>query len=552
MPSLVQDLASLFVPEPTTHNLPHGSGSAPCSLDLAHNGGPPPHALDCPVPLLDDVREKRAKTKTKFIFAHPPSIPKSKQRLSARPRMVLQLQSVVDGLRPLPAFDIMSSTALASRFTRSVPRLMNGEKCPSTNTLVLFRSDMYGEVDGDSMDGSADESTSHHRDVLGTICFARKAKDGSTNRDEICLKNGLIWEANCLKAGVYEFSGKNHDGLKLRWVLRRSRKSNSKQNSLSETATERSSSRFTFSIINPDARMHPVIATLTRDNKLEILDRFPRVLSSASVSRPTSAPQSPVPSEFSSETSFFDRPTDGLSSYIETDEALQLLIVSTAIWLMSKEGLSEVFSKNLDMVNRLRLDNANGSGSSVVSGTVSGTETTLERSPLSRHIPSRLHRSSISPLSQRVAGMQPASPGRANSTGAPSSRKRTVNAPQSASRSTSLFPSALCSGQGEGKRYGYSFDASGCGKSSSLDSPRPSNSIDFQKRTPYMHSYGFQQEYAKPPASTLRENGFGRGSVDSESVGGEVEKAGQKWRPKKMVRFRAACKSIVRPCIRFS
>lgn len=544
MPALVQDLASFFISQSKPND--PSEGTLPSSSNLSSSRGiqPLPPAFDDPSPLPVGLQERKAKTRTNFMLAHPPPIGRSKQILSARPRMILQLQRLAEGERPMPAFDLISSSAFASRFTRHVPKLLKGDRGASTDTLVLLRSDLYGQGsksdDDKTTEDSGEDATNHHRDYVGTINYASRAKDASTtNRDQICLGNGLVWEANCLKEGVYEFSGKTHAGLKLRWV--RGRKTSTQRNSLSESTKNAPWPRLTFSIIHPETRLHPVIATLTADNKLSILDQFSTFTSSATASPPSSAPQSPLSSEFSYETSYFE----GVSPYTETDEALRVLIILTGIWAMSKEGWSEAFSKNLEMVQKPRPDSKNASPST----TVSGTETILERSLVSRHPSTRLHRPSTSPLSHQVVQNQMSSTGRAKSTGALGNEMMTVKLPQSGKRCKPAVISSMepCNDH-RAIRCKSTLDASAFLQTSSLTPRRPSDASNYHNETRSNTAHTIRRENTQEVAPQLFK--VRRASFDSESVNEGLRKDLRRQRATKSARFQAACKAMIHSCIK--
>ena len=543
-------LPSLFRRESSLPNIADSSAPDLSNDSYTPNISPPPHEVHPNVALQDGLTERKATPRTKFILAHPPPTKRSKQRLNIRPRMIFQLQRVSDCSRALPAFDVISLAACNPRFTRSIPRKMTGERCLSMDDLVLLRSEMYGHnsiAEGDTTDESEDEITRRHPDLLGAIAYARKAKNSSTNHDEIYLENGLVWEAICLKVGVYEFSAKNHDSYKLRWVLRKARRPHSKENTPTEGANKPSSSRFTFSIINPNTRIHPVIATLTADNKLEILDRFLTVGRPASQSTLSSISQSPVHSDFSSETSYFDRPVDSEASYTETDEALQNLIILTGIWVISKQGWSEGLSKGLDLIDKSRQESGDRSRSPVVSS----TETISKGSPQHEVAPFRNQRSSTSP-SPRRAGKQPALSDRANSMGALGIRTATAGMPRTANGSALLLPSAHHSYQQHTERCKPKPGMDAHGKTSSFASGRLGDTTDSQKSLLPMEINATLQDDAKAPPLTADENVLGCGSEEREALYQNEEKEGLKRRPNKLVKFRAACKSLVDPCMRFS
>jgi hypothetical protein len=522
MPAAVQDLTSYFVAQPMAYNHPEPSGPISPQVTFPAAERPSSDLVGRPVKLSDELIERRARSKTKFILAHPPPLARSMQRLTSRPRMILQLQLVADDSRPMPAFDLMYSAS--SLLTRSVPRLMKGENTVGTDTLVLFRSDMYGKrspADNDTTtDVAGDEPTTQQPECLGTIACGKRAKDGSTSQGEICLESGLAWEAFRLKAGVYEFSGKNHDGLRVRWVLRKDGRKSTNQELLTESSTSASVPRFTFSIINPNTRLHPVIATLTGDNKLTILDQIPGVLSSALSSPPTSAPQSPLLSEFSSETSCCDNLDNGVSSYQVTDEALKTLIILTGIWVMSKEGWSEALSKHLEVMKKPRHDSTNG----LSGNAVSATELTQERLLMSRHVQFRPQRSSTSSVSQVTDHPPSDSCTPANSTQASGTRGPSVALPQSMQRRKPQLPAGLCFGQKDSKRSKSKISASTYQSTLGVDSGNRSGVANRDTTAPLMHAEEASERSAEVGAPLPREMTVSRGSIDSDPVSEKPER----------------------------
>jgi hypothetical protein len=93
--------------------------------------------------------------------------------------------------------------------------------------------------------------------------------------------------------------------------------------------------RFTFSIINPGTRRHPVAASMTRCH-LEVYDEYSP--GSRSSVGPTTL--SSIVSDFS------DKPVirGSDTSEIIFEECLQLFIIVTGIWVAFREGWSHNFS----------------------------------------------------------------------------------------------------------------------------------------------------------------------------------------------------------------
>lgn len=526
MPGIIQDLAALLSSERTLQDTSRREESAPAPT--LPDASPLPRQSDSSERRLYGSGKRRTKQKTKFLLAHAAPVSRSGRRLSTRPRTVLQLQRVSDTPRPLPTYDVVSSTALASRLTRTVPKMVNGERWINADSLVLLRSDMYGQDSGADSDVSDDSRSEmiHRRVNLGSICYSRSVKrDSSSDEDQICLENGLIWEAARLKVGVYEFSGKNHHGLKVRWVLRRPSKTSAKRNSALHAVENFQSSRFTFSIINPSTRRHPVIATLTRDNKLDILDRFPTSTSSGKTPESCSNGQSPVTSEFSSDTAYFDRAVDDGSSHLHTDENLRILIILTGIWVMSKEGWSDTLSRS-SMVKKQRGESTNGSPSAVVSS-IGGVPWA---SPSDSRRSFHLDRSSASLFSQRTSLKQFALNRRRHSADSSVTRRETVDVSQAAEINTFLLPAALCYGQEQVEHLAN----------------RGSECIEDDTHLPEKHP-GDDADAPKPsavPECLLQDGSVREGPYNEEQHTDEGKERQRRWK-----RFVTNVKTLAGPCI---
>ena len=355
-PSFVQDFAGLFS-NSTQPEIPAERSELPNIPSPPPTPPPPSHPPTTRSRSSPDATFRNRsfshdhhtplKQKTRFLLAHPPPLSRSKKRLSARPRVILQLQEVANQQRPLPAFEVVSSAASGSKFIRRVPTLGRREPLIGAETLLLVRSERYlqGSVAGsESADGLEDEHH-HDQDVLGKISFARDSKEGASMNDEILLESGLAWEAVCLSPSVYEFSGKNHGGLKLRWVSRKKSRQEANIAPYLDAHQDTRNSRFGFSILNPATRQHPIIATLSRDNKLQISDQFPATVTSAIISPADSGSSSQSSAHAGSVEENFQEYPFSHTPYIETGETLRTLIILTAVWVMSKEQWLPAYSK---------------------------------------------------------------------------------------------------------------------------------------------------------------------------------------------------------------
>ncbi|KAL2819462.1 hypothetical protein BJX63DRAFT_11126 [Aspergillus granulosus] len=273
--------------------------------------------------------------KTTYQLAHPATNARHR-RLKLRPKLLLQLQRVSSTSRPVPVFDVLPSTLFMPRLARKVPNILRGKRGLGPNDLIVTTSELYERTTGDGERSlSSDDEHGEHRDVVGTICQLQKEDALSKGKAEICLESGAVWEATPLPNGSYEFAAQTDSGLTiLRWVRRgpKKRRLSAPPGSVLPEDTTR---RFTFSVIDPTTRRHPVIASMTRNN-LEVYDRY---------SRPSTAPSSPTSAmSVISDNSEFDEPLD--QQVIETDEALRILIIVTGIWVAFREGWSHNFRYN--------------------------------------------------------------------------------------------------------------------------------------------------------------------------------------------------------------
>ncbi|KAL2823935.1 hypothetical protein BDW59DRAFT_91322 [Aspergillus cavernicola] len=275
-----------------------------------------------------------SRPKTTYQLAHP-AINARHKRLKLRPKLLLQLQRVSPA-RPVPVFDVLPSTMFRPRLARKVPAILRGKRGLGPNDLIVTSSDLYERAAGDAVEKglSLDDENGEHREVVATICQLLKEDALSRGKVEICLNCGLVWEATPLPNGSYEFAANTDSGLMiLRWVRRgpKKRRVSAPPGSILPEDTR----RFTFSVIDPTTRRHPVIASMTR-NLLEVYDRY---------SLPSTAPSSPTSAmSIISDGSEMDIPLD--QQVIETDEKLRMLIIITSIWVAFREGWSHNFHYN--------------------------------------------------------------------------------------------------------------------------------------------------------------------------------------------------------------
>ena len=325
------NLAVLEVPVSPSHDHdPTGSTSPSTGGGLAASGG----------------KRSTVVSKTSFQLAHPPPAIKHRERFNIRPKILLQLQHTSDATRPTPVFDVVPSYVFAPKLARKFSSIFKGKDGLGADDLVIVNSQKYDSSDGlkGHTDSASDEDSWDAREVVAAICQPKRKAIEPEFPTEICLHHNAIWKASPLSTGAYEFVSLDERGNQTiaRWVPRpplvRRRTYNGQDSSNVPLAEQR---RFTFSIINPNSRRHPVIATLNRSS-IDVSDQHsvPSLVSRSQSSnssqyRETLAPESPGVR--------FSETEQPKTAMVETDERLRSLILITGIWVAFREGFSPNF-----------------------------------------------------------------------------------------------------------------------------------------------------------------------------------------------------------------
>ncbi|KAJ5949039.1 hypothetical protein N7454_000623 [Penicillium verhagenii] len=281
---------------------------------------------------------KSTRSKTSYQLAHPASHARHK-RLKLRPKLLLQLQQVSHTPRPLPILDILPSTIYLPRLARKFPAMFRGKNGLGPNDLIIVMSELYEHTVASiperpvSSEGEDDD----HREVVATICQMFQDDALQKGKAEICLNFGPTWEATPLPSGSYEFVARTENGLRvMRWALRAGR--NRRMSAQPSSEPREDTKRFTFSVIDPNTRRHPVIASMTR-NHLEVFDEY------STVTRSNTGPTTPssgmsVISDISDDALDFN--TD--ANIVALEDGLRTLIIITGIWVAFREGWSSNFN----------------------------------------------------------------------------------------------------------------------------------------------------------------------------------------------------------------
>ena len=210
-------------------------------------------------------------------------------------------------------------------------------------SFVIVSSEAYDSSStstSEKHDDSEEESLDH-REVVATIRQLKNDEGGARGKVEISLNHGSSWEATPLINGGYEFVAKESSQTVARWVPRRPSKRR-RSNTMQSATTIRSGEegkKFNFSVINPNTRRHPIIASVSRTT-IDILDRY------ASPSSALASPPQSSSSTRSSQSDYFEDAQEQPSPMMETDEQLRTLIVVTGIWVAFRENWSPNFHYN--------------------------------------------------------------------------------------------------------------------------------------------------------------------------------------------------------------
>lgn len=199
------------------------------------------------------------------------------------------------------------------------------------NDLIIVNSDIYSGLgaEDDERSVSEEDESEDHRKVIATICQLLTEDARQKGKVEICLRYGSPWEATPLPNGSYEFVTATKQGRRtVRWVLRgKSNRRVSAPVDMSSLENATDNRRFTFSVIDPNTRRHPVIASMTRSS-IDVYHQY-------TIPSPSyDASMSPL-----SPTSVMSN--DPAGTVFDTDDNLRTLIMITGIYVAFREGWSQ-------------------------------------------------------------------------------------------------------------------------------------------------------------------------------------------------------------------
>ncbi|KAJ5168350.1 uncharacterized protein N7482_003944 [Penicillium canariense] len=296
-----------------------------------------PPALARPQTNRSYTNKKPSRPKTAYQFAYPATHARHK-RLRLRPKLLLQVQQVSQTPRPLPIIDVLPSTMYLPRLARKFPTLFRQKNGLCPFDVIIVMSELYARTVDATPEKRAgsDDDDEDQREVVATVCQMLQEEARLKRKAEICLNFGPVWEATPLPSGSYEFVARTDDGLRvMRWALRGGK--NRRLSAPPGTQAPDDTKRFTFSVIDPNTRRHPVLASMTK-NQLEVYDEYSTVTRSTTGHTTPSSAMSVV-----SDMSDTETPVD-IHDAITLDDGLRTLIIVTGIWVAFREGWSRNFS----------------------------------------------------------------------------------------------------------------------------------------------------------------------------------------------------------------
>lgn len=307
---------------------------------------------------------------TKYFLGYPAPkrLPKTKVMQKVFSRLLLQLQVVSEDGRSRPVLELFPSTRIAGpviapRLAKRFPGIFGVKRHLSYDDIVLVRRN----DDDAAAESEPDSDDSLEKKLLLAVYSPVRHSDEA----EIVLEDGSIWVARPLPNGSYDFVHTDEHGIPktVRWA-RRSIQTTCATIVPPETAglppppLRNPQVRYTFSIINPMTRRHPVMATLT-PSTLDVQDTYTSVSPSygrypphrtagrtfsmtSSTSWADAVPESP--SKRSSIGSMEGDSENGripLPSEVEpprtvrpVDDSTKLLIAVTGMWVALRSGWS--------------------------------------------------------------------------------------------------------------------------------------------------------------------------------------------------------------------
>lgn len=243
-------------------------------------------------------RGTAARPGTRYAFAHPAPILQTKQRMlvQIRPRLLLQLQSL-NSSRPTPAFDVVPSSIIAGsiiipKLAKRFPRIFMAKPALGPDDLLIVRSEDYQQ---ESVNSRSNNDRLDRRELMAVVS---PLPAGDNDHAEIVTGDGSVWSTARMPNGSYEFTRLDSWGVKTtaRWVKKPSRKA--RQNAPAQDPSL--DNRWTFSVLKPSTRRHPIMGVLT-PHELAVYDHYTAVAPDVARASSTSSSSGPAYEEGTTE-----------------------------------------------------------------------------------------------------------------------------------------------------------------------------------------------------------------------------------------------------------
>ncbi|KAK1832418.1 hypothetical protein QBC39DRAFT_70325 [Podospora conica] len=397
-------------------------------------------------------------------YPTPTKLAKTKVIKKVLPRLLLQLQKVTQDGRSRPCVEAFPASRIAGpvitpRLAKRFPGIFGVKRHLGYDDVVLVRRD-----DDDILSEEDSDCEDLEQGKLLAVFSPVKHSDEA----EIVLEDGSIWVAKPRPNGSFDFVFTDIHGVPktVRWARRNTVSHHGTVPSVDPStgiplpSSTPPPARFTFSVINPLTRRHPVMATLS-PSLLEVQDTYTSVspshsrypphrvagrtlsmtglppISLAGVGNKSPAKRMSVGSSTEAER---DDGIIALQSELEParavhsiDDATKMLISVTAMWVALRSGWSAAPVSNLAeptspaFTARARR-NTWGRGTSETSSQtpqLSDAETTYNYDPKRYSMPLPLTDKALPSPSRTPPPMSsPPSPRRATSTGAAFMQRR--------------------------------------------------------------------------------------------------------------------------------
>lgn len=314
---------------------------------------------------------RAARTSTTYYLGYPAPRIIGKTKVVRKvflPRLLLQLQELSAEGRSKPVLEVFPASRIAgpARSAKRFPGISDVKRHLGFDDIVLVRRD-DDDTSGDGTESDQEDSMDW-RNPVAVYSPLKHSKEA-----EIVLDDGSVWLAKPLPNGCFDFVYTDSDGktTNVRWARRNPTPATTPTTDASASSVA-SQARYTFSIINPLTRRHPVMATLT-PSTLEVQDTYTSVSTSHArhppvtrASRSQSVTSSPSftrtppysPSNVSSvgSTSTNDGENDSgvwipsspnyesRRTIHQIDEATKSLISVTALWVCLRAGWSQSYN----------------------------------------------------------------------------------------------------------------------------------------------------------------------------------------------------------------